>query len=106
MACGRIPGIRAVSSPFRALRSRNYRLFFGQGISLIGSWVRLVLRRSVVGSAARRPSPSAASAPVGSLLGGSLAERVGVEAAFVASGAACVVTTLAGARRSTRDRAP
>lgn len=29
-----------VSSPFRALRSRNYRLFFiGQGISLIGSWM-------------------------------------------------------------------
>ena len=27
-------------SPFRALRSRNYRLFFiGQGISLIGSWM-------------------------------------------------------------------
>ena len=31
---------RSVSSPFRALRSRNYRLFFiGQGISLIGSWM-------------------------------------------------------------------
>ena len=29
-----------MSSPFRALRSRNYRLFFiGQGISLIGSWM-------------------------------------------------------------------
>jgi len=29
-----------LSSPFRALRSRNYRLFFiGQGISLIGSWM-------------------------------------------------------------------
>lgn len=29
-----------VSSPFRALRSRNYRLFFiGQGISLVGSWM-------------------------------------------------------------------
>jgi MFS family permease len=29
-----------VSSPFRALRSRNYRLFFiGQGISLIGWWM-------------------------------------------------------------------
>jgi len=29
-----------VSSPFRALRSRNYRLFFvGQAISLIGSWM-------------------------------------------------------------------
>ena len=29
-----------VSSPLRALRSRNYRLFFiGQGISLIGSWM-------------------------------------------------------------------
>lgn len=29
-----------MSSPFRALRSRNYRLFFiGQGISLVGSWM-------------------------------------------------------------------
>ena len=29
-----------MSSPLRALRSRNYRLFFiGQGISLIGSWM-------------------------------------------------------------------
>lgn len=29
-----------MGSPFRALRSRNYRLFFiGQGISLIGSWM-------------------------------------------------------------------
>ena len=29
-----------MSSPFRALRSRNYRLFFiGQGISLIGWWM-------------------------------------------------------------------
>jgi MFS family permease len=29
-----------VASPFRALRSRNYRLFFiGQGISLVGSWM-------------------------------------------------------------------
>jgi len=29
-----------VSAPFRALRSRNYRLFFiGQGISLVGSWM-------------------------------------------------------------------
>ncbi|MBP7777605.1 MAG: MFS transporter [Acidobacteria bacterium] len=29
-----------MNSPFRALRSRNYRLFFiGQGISLIGSWM-------------------------------------------------------------------
>lgn len=28
------------TSPFRALRSRNYRLFFiGQGISLVGSWM-------------------------------------------------------------------
>ena len=36
---GEFAGFR-VSSPFRALRSRNYRLFFiGQGISLIGSWM-------------------------------------------------------------------
>jgi MFS family permease len=29
-----------VAGPFRALRSRNYRLFFiGQGISLVGSWM-------------------------------------------------------------------
>lgn len=29
-----------MNSPFRALRSRNYRLFFiGQGISLVGSWM-------------------------------------------------------------------
>jgi len=34
------------------------------------------------------------SAPVGSLLGGSLAERIGVEATFIVSGAACVVTAL------------
>jgi MFS family permease len=32
--------MRALSSPLRALRSRNYRLFFiGQGISLIGTWM-------------------------------------------------------------------
>ena len=33
-------GTPLVSSPFRALRSRNFRLFFiGQAISLIGSWM-------------------------------------------------------------------
>jgi hypothetical protein len=34
--------VSAVSPPrlFRALRSRNYRLFFaGQGVSLIGTWI-------------------------------------------------------------------
>ena len=36
----------------------------------------------------------AGSGPIGSLLGGSLAERFGVEATFMASGAACVVTAL------------
>ena len=36
----------------------------------------------------------AGSGPIGSLLGGSLAERFGVEATYVASGAACVVTAL------------
>ena len=37
---GEFSASRPVSSPFRALRSRNYRLFFiGQGISLIGSWM-------------------------------------------------------------------
>jgi MFS family permease len=34
------------------------------------------------------------SAPIGSLLGGALAERIGVEATFIVSGAACVVTAL------------
>ena len=34
------------------------------------------------------------SAPIGSLLGGSLAARIGVEATFVVSGVACVLATL------------
>lgn len=30
-----------VKNTFRALKQRNYRLFFiGQGISLIGSWIQ------------------------------------------------------------------
>ena len=33
----------SISSTFRALRNRNYRLFFtGQGISLIGTWMQQV----------------------------------------------------------------
>ncbi|MCX7590438.1 MAG: MFS transporter [Kiritimatiellae bacterium] len=36
-------GRLSVASPFRALRSRNYRLFFiGNGISRIGSWMQMV----------------------------------------------------------------
>ena len=34
------------------------------------------------------------SAPIGSLLGGSLAARIGVEATFVGSGTACVLATV------------
>ena len=43
MSSTRPPGSSARPSTFRALRSRNYRLFFGgQGVSLVGTWVTRV----------------------------------------------------------------
>ena len=43
MSSTRPPGPSARPSTFRALRSRNYRLFFGgQGVSLVGTWITRV----------------------------------------------------------------
>ena len=40
---GPVPAEGWTSGPFRALRSRNYRLFFsGQAVSLIGTWMQRV----------------------------------------------------------------
>lgn len=71
-------------STFRALRHRNYRLwFFGQGLSLIGSWMQMMAQQVLVyrltGSAAALGVISAIGliplAPL-SLWGGSIADRI------------------------------
>ncbi len=71
-------------STFRALRHRNYRLwFFGQGLSLIGSWMQMVAQQVLVyrltGSAAALGAISAIGlipvVPL-SLWGGSIADRI------------------------------
>lgn len=72
------------SSTFRALRHRNYRLwFFGQGLSLIGSWMQMMAQQVLVyrltGSATALGVISAIGliplAPL-SLWGGSIADRI------------------------------
>ncbi len=69
---------------FRALRHRNYRLwFFGQGLSLIGSWMQMMAQQVLVyrltGSAAALGAISAIGlipvVPL-SLWGGSIADRI------------------------------
>ncbi len=69
---------------FRALRHRNYRLwFFGQGLSLIGSWMQMMAQQVLVyrltGSAAALGVISAIGliplVPL-SLWGGSIADRI------------------------------
>ncbi len=71
-------------STFRALRHRNYRLwFFGQGLSLIGSWMQMMAQQVLVyrltGSAAALGVISAIGliplVPL-SLWGGSIADRI------------------------------
>lgn len=69
---------------FRALRHRNYRLwFFGQGLSLIGSWMQMMAQQVLIyrltGSAAALGAISAIGllpvVPL-SLWGGSIADRI------------------------------
>ena len=55
-----------MASMLRALRSRNYRLFFGgQGFSLVGTWLTIVATSWLVYRIAQRDNPDQAAAVLG-----------------------------------------
>lgn len=95
-AQGRLP------STFRALRHRNYRLFFfGQIVSLVGVWMQIIALQWLVydltGSAAMLALVNLlAVLPVGplSLWGGSLADRVSKRSILVVTQLAMMILAL------------